>query len=100
MNAKTQTLRVLGLAFLFQFFTSLISSAVILPRASGISAMGGRSDIGEALVRVASHPGLMRANVLGEMATAMGIVLRAPCCSSYCGRSTRERHWWLWASTS
>lgn len=69
-----RTHRILGAAFLFQFVTSLISSAYILPQASGISAMGAPPDIGDSLVRIAAHPGLMRANILGEMATAMGIV--------------------------
>lgn len=74
MNDKTRTLRVLGLAFLFQFLTSLISSAYILPRASGISTMRAPADVSVILARIAAHPGLMRANILGEMATAMGII--------------------------
>jgi len=73
MNTDNKTSRILGAAFLFQFFTSIISSAVILPQASGISAMGAPENIGESLIRIANHPGLMMANILGEMFTALGI---------------------------
>ena len=63
----------MGVAFLFQFFTSIISSAIILPQASGISAMSTPDNIGESLTRIANHPGLMMADILGEMLTALGI---------------------------
>jgi hypothetical protein len=73
MNTFNKASRILGVAFLFQFFTSIISSAIILPQASGISAMSMPEDIGESLTRIANHPGLMMANILGEMFTALGI---------------------------
>jgi len=73
MNTVNKTSRILGVAFLFQFFTSIISSAIILPQASGISAMGIPENIGESLIRIANHPELMMANILGEMFTALGI---------------------------
>ena len=73
MKIDNKNSRILGIAFLFQFFTSIISSAVILPKASGISAMNMPENIAESLIRIANHPGLMMANILGEMFTALGI---------------------------
>ena len=73
MKTNNKSLRILGVAFLFQFFTSIISSAIILPQASGISAMSTPDNIGESLTRIANHPGLMMADILGEMLTALGI---------------------------
>jgi len=73
MKTNNKSLRILGVAFLFQFFTSIISSAIILPQASGISAMSMPENIGESLIHIANHPGLMMANILGEMFTALGI---------------------------
>lgn len=74
MGTTIRTFRVLGLAFLFQFITSIISGAVIQPRATGISAFGEPGDIGDTLVHIAAHSGLMRTDILGEMATALGVV--------------------------
>jgi hypothetical protein len=74
MNTVNKTSRILGVAFLFQFFTSIISSAIILPQASGISAMSMPENIGESMVRIANHAGLMMADILGEMFTALGII--------------------------
>lgn len=73
MKTNNRSSRILGFAFLFQFVTSIISSAIILPQASGISAMSAPENIGETLIRIANHPGLMMANILGEMFTALGI---------------------------
>jgi len=74
MVAVNKTTRVLGVAFLFQFFTSFISSAIILPQASGISAMSIPENIGESMARIANNAGLMMTNILGEMSTALGII--------------------------
>jgi len=73
MNTNNKKSKILGFAFLFQFFTSIISSAIILPQASGISAMSMPENISESLIRIANHPALMMANILGEMFTALGI---------------------------
>ena len=74
MVTFNKTSRILGVAFLFQFFTSFISSAIILPQASGISAMSMPENIGESMARIADNAGLMMVNILGEMSTALGII--------------------------
>lgn len=77
MNTVDRTSRVLGVAFLFQFFTSIIISAIFLPQASGISAMSIPENISESMIRTANNAGLMMANILGEMFTALGIIFLA-----------------------
>lgn len=74
MNTTKKTSGILGIAFLFQFFTSIISSSVILPRASGISVVSIPENTGESMIQIANNTGLMMANILGEMLTALGIV--------------------------
>ncbi|NLF49921.1 MAG: DUF4386 domain-containing protein [Leptolinea sp.] len=60
--------RIMGVAFLIQSITPLIASAVLLnPLISG-------NDIIQIMTRVAGNPVQMRAAVLGEMITALGII--------------------------
>lgn len=60
--------RILGIAFLIQCVTPLIASAVLLnPLISG-------DDIIQIMTRVAENPIQMRAAILGEMITALGII--------------------------
>lgn len=73
MNTVNKTSRILGVAFLFQFVTSIISTTIILPQASGLTALSIPENIAESLIRIANHPRLMMANILGEMFTALGI---------------------------
>ncbi|HTS34887.1 MAG TPA: DUF4386 domain-containing protein [Candidatus Solibacter sp.] len=68
MNSKDHAPRILGIAFLLQAITSLISGAILK------AALVVPGDIGETMLRIANHSWLMRANVFGEMATAVGVV--------------------------
>ena len=68
MNTIHKTSRVLGFAFLLQFVTSLFSGTVLR------SALIVPGDIGQTMVNIAAKPGLMRAYILVDMLTALGIV--------------------------
>ncbi len=57
---------MLGIAFLLQAFTSLSGLArapLIVP-----------GNLSETMIRIASHPGLMRTSILGELATSVLVV--------------------------
>jgi hypothetical protein len=60
--------RVLGIAFLLQFVTSFSSGVFLQP------VWLVPDDISATMIQVASHAGLMRANILLDMLTALGIV--------------------------
>ena len=66
MAPPTRLSRVLGLAFLLQAITSF--SGVM--RAPLIVS----GDISESMIRIASHPGLMRASILGELITSILVI--------------------------
>jgi hypothetical protein len=66
INPKTS--RVLGVAFLLQFVTSLFSGTVLR------SALIVPGNIGQTMLQIAGKPGLMRAYILVDMLTALGIV--------------------------
>lgn len=68
MDKSNNTSKVLGSAFLLQFITSF-SSGVFLREAWLVPG-----DIGETMRRIASNPVLMRANILLDMLTALGII--------------------------
>ena len=68
MNTVNRTSRVLGIAFLLQFVTSF-SSGVFLK-----SALIAPGSIGESMIRIANNPLLMRAYILVDMLTALGII--------------------------
>jgi hypothetical protein len=68
MNATKNLARMLGIAFLLQFVTSFSSGVFLQP------ALIVPGNIGETMANIASHTGLMRAYILVDMATAMGIV--------------------------
>lgn len=75
MNPTSQTSRILGIAFLFQFFTAFTSSAIILPMATGLPAsLSVPEDVSGNLIQLANNAWLMRINILGEMLTTLGIV--------------------------
>ena len=68
MNTINNTSKVLGAAFLLQAVTSLTSGmmlklALIVP-----------GNISETMIKIANNAWLMRANILGEMITALGII--------------------------
>jgi hypothetical protein len=67
MNSVDRTSRILGIAFLLQAVTSLISGVMR-------QALIVRGTISETMTSIANNPWLMRVNILGEMLTALGII--------------------------
>ena len=68
MDTGKKTSRVLGFAFLLQFVTSLFSGTVLR------SALIVPGNIGQTMINIANKPGLMRAYILVDMLTALGIL--------------------------
>jgi hypothetical protein len=68
MNTVNKTSRILGIAFLLQAVTSL-GSGLILKLALTVPG-----NISETMINIAHNAWLMRANILGEMTTALGII--------------------------
>jgi hypothetical protein len=68
MNNVNKTSRVLGLAFLLQFITSFSSGAFL----KQIWYVPG--DMSETMLRIANNPLWMRANILLDTLTALGII--------------------------
>lgn len=64
MNSHDRAPRILGLAFLLQAVTSLVSGVILR------AALIVPGNISETMIRVSNHAWLIRANVLGEMSTA------------------------------
>jgi hypothetical protein len=62
------TFRVLGIAFLLQFITSVSSGLFIQP------AWLVTGSIHETMLRIADNPGLMKTNILVDMSTALGVI--------------------------
>lgn len=67
MNTVNKTSRILGVAFLLQFVTSF-SSGVFLKQAWFVPG-----NISETMLKIANNPWLMRANILVDMLTALGV---------------------------
>lgn len=68
MNVNQKTSRILGFAFLFQFITSF-SSGVFFK-----SAWFVPGDMSATMLKIAASPGLLRANILVDMLTALGVI--------------------------
>lgn len=68
MNAIKSPARILGIAFLLQFITSFSSGVFLQP------ALIVPGNVGETMANIADNVGLMRAYILVDMVTAMGIV--------------------------
>lgn len=68
MNTENKVSRILGFAFLFQFFTSFSSALFLQP------ALIVPGDIQITMSRIAERPLLMRANILVDMLTALGVI--------------------------
>lgn len=68
MNTANKTSRILGIAFLLQFITSFSSGAFL----KQIWYVPG--DMSETMLRIADNPLWMRANILLDMFTALGII--------------------------
>lgn len=68
MDTDRRMMRVLGIAFLLQFITSLASGSV-LRQTWYVSG-----DVSESMIKIANNAGWMRANIFVDMLTAMGII--------------------------
>ncbi len=68
MYSINKTSRVLGAAFLLQAITSLTSGLILK------LALVVPGNISESMIKIANNAWLMRANILGEMITALGII--------------------------
>ena len=68
MNTTNKASRVLGMAFLLQFVTSFASGVFLKP----LWLVPG--NINETMLKIAEHPGLLRANILLDMLTALGVI--------------------------
>jgi hypothetical protein len=68
MKKIGNTSRILGVAFLLQFVTSISSGVFFNP------ALIVEGNISETMSRIANNPLLMRANILVDMLTALGII--------------------------
>lgn len=62
------TSRILGVAFLLQAVTSLISGLIL----KLVLTVPG--DISETMIKIANNTWLMRVNIFGETITAVGII--------------------------
>lgn len=62
------TSRVLGIAFLLQFITSVYSGLFLQP------AWLVPGNISETMIRIADNPSLMRANIFVDTLTALGVI--------------------------
>lgn len=68
MNSVNKSSRVLGVAFLLQFVTSLTSGVVLQP------AWLVSGDTVASMINIANNPIVLRANMLTDMLTALGII--------------------------
>lgn len=68
MNTNNQTSRILGAAFLLQFITSVSSGLFMQP------AWLVPGDIRGTMLKIADNPFLMKANILVDTLTALGVI--------------------------
>jgi hypothetical protein len=68
MHTNNRTTRILGVAFLLQFITS-VSSGIFLQPAWLVPG-----DIRETMLKIANNPSLMKANIFVDMLTALGVI--------------------------
>jgi hypothetical protein len=68
MNTVSKTSRVLGIAFVLQFVTSISSGAIVKP------AWVVPGNISETMLTIANKPWLMQTTILLDMLTAMGVI--------------------------
>ena len=66
--------RILGLAFLIQFVTSITSGVVVLPLATGIPGLGLLENIGQTMANIAENAGLIHLDILLGLVTAAGVI--------------------------
>ncbi|MFN2199538.1 MAG: DUF4386 domain-containing protein [Anaerolineales bacterium] len=68
MKPSYKITRILGVAFLLQFITSILSGVVLRP------ALIVPDNIAASMQNIANQPGLMRLTILVDMLTALGII--------------------------
>jgi hypothetical protein len=68
MNTPQPSFRILGFAFLLQFFTSLAGGLILL------MGLGVPGDTAAALFRNAARPWLLRVDILDEMVAVAGVI--------------------------
>ena len=68
MNPVNKTSRILGLAFVLQFVTSILSGTLL---SQGWYVPG---DITASLINIANNPALLRVNIIVDMLTALGVI--------------------------
>jgi Domain of unknown function (DUF4386) len=68
MNTVNRVSRILGVAFLLQFITSVISGLLMQP------ALIVPGDISATMLTIAANPTLMIANILVDVLTALGVI--------------------------
>ena len=68
MNTNHKISRVLGAAFLLQFLTSVCSGLFLQP------ALIVPGDISQTMITIANNVTLMKANILLDMSTALGVI--------------------------
>ena len=68
MNTNHKISRVLGAAFLLQFITSVSSGLLLQP------ALITPGDISQTMITIANNASLMKANILMDMFTALGVI--------------------------
>ena len=68
MNKNSKTSRILGIAFLLQFITSISSGLFIKP------TWFVSENISATMLKIAENPWLLRANILVDMLTSLGVI--------------------------
>jgi len=68
MKVHKKTFKILGIAFLFQFFTSF-SSGVFLKSTWFVS-----EDIGKTMFKISANPSLIQFNIFLDILTALGVI--------------------------
>jgi hypothetical protein len=68
VNSNDKTSRILGVAFLLQFITSVSSGLFLQP------AWLVPGNIHETMLKIAGNPSLMKTNILVDMLTALGVI--------------------------
>ena len=74
MIAAEKKSRILGLAFLIQFVTSITTGLVVLPMATGVQGFGLLENVGQTMANIARNAGLIHLDILLELVTAGGVI--------------------------
>ena len=69
MKSHDRVSRVLGVAFLLQFITSFFISGLLIKPLWLVP-----NDIEATMLKIAANPGLLQANILADMLTALGVI--------------------------